>query len=332
MNVLITGANGFIGRHLCRDLALRGFRVKAVSRRRFDPIQFDPTQGAESQAEADACRERIDIEVLPEMSPATDFSSCLQGMDAVVHLAGRAHILRENAAAPLQQFRAVNVELTAQLARDARDCEVQRFVYLSSIGVMGNSTGGTPLLRSSRPAPREDYAVSKLEAERRLQQLFADDDRLVIIRPPLVYGPGAKGNFQRLMALVDRVPCLPFGAARKERSFVYVRNLCSFIARCLDPHTPGGVYLVCDDERISLRELVRMMARGLRKKRALFPMPHALLKALAACMGKRKEVHRLLAELVINNREDKSLTGWNAECRLEDGIQDMVEQYRQDAA
>lgn len=325
VKIAVTGASGFIGQHLCRLLLMQGHEVVALSRREWEFEFLSPQEERALQSAGTAAR--LMRHVVPEMSAETDFRPYVEGTEGVVHLAGRAHVLRDDPADSRRLFQAANVELPVRVGEAARQCGVSRFVFLSSIGVMGNRTEGTPFLRSSRPSPQEGYAVSKREAERQLQSLFAGENRLVIIRPPLVYGAGARGNFRRLISLVDRLPVLPFGAVSGRRSFIHVRNLCSFIEHCLAPSTPGGTYLVCDEECVPLPELMRLIAGALGKKRRLLPVPLFLLRLAGWCTGRGKDMGRLLSELQINNREDRSMTGWKPTHSLKEGIREMVEHY-----
>jgi UDP-N-acetyl-alpha-D-quinovosamine dehydrogenase len=324
MNILVTGANGFIGRHLCAMFAEVGCAVTALSRRGWDPPPGKRGDGT-------ALR-RIRSVVVADLSPGTEFGAHLAGQDAVVHLAGRAHVLHDDAADPRREFHRVNVELTESLATAAIAAGVTRFVYLSSIGVLGNRTNGVPFDCHSPESPLEAYAASKLEAERRLRELFNGGRILTIVRPPLVYGPGAKGNFERLMKLVDRVPVLPFGAVRARRSYVHVRNLCSFLYTCLRHETASGIHTVCDGEDLPLNELLRIIAADMKKTRWLVPLPTAALRILGSAVGRRAEVDRLTSDLLIDNREEKQRTGWEPSFTPREGIREMVREFQRKAA
>ena len=325
MNVLVTGANGFIGRHLCAILAQAGCRVTALARSASQPL----LSGIDDPA---AVLRRIRHVIIPDLSPETDFRSLLSGQQAVVHLAGRAHVLHDDAADPKREFHRINVELTERLAVDSLASNVKKFVYISSIGVLGNHTNGVPFDRHSAETPVEAYAESKLRAEKRLQSLFQGRDSLTIIRPPLVYGAGAKGNFERLMKLIDRLPILPFGAVTARRSYVHVRNLCSFIDTCLRSESHNGVFVVCDGEDLPLNELCRILADEMHKKRWLVPLPVSILKTLSSILGKRTEIDRLTSDLVIDNQEEKQLTGWEPPFAPRDGIREMVRGFLKKAA
>jgi len=324
VNVLVTGANGFIGRHLCPFLAGNGCAVTALSRRAFSPQDFEAIDPS-------SMRGRIRPVIIPEMSPKTDFRPHCETMDCVVHLAGRAHVMQETPQSR-REFHAANVALTERLGRDARAAGVRRFVFLSSIGVLGNRTTERPFCRRSPAAPTEEYAASKLTAEQRLAGLFTGGEALVIVRPPLVYGPGVKGNFARLIRLVQRLPVLPFGGVTAARSYVHVLNLCSFIQRCLSDSVERGVYVVCDGADLSLPDLLRMIAGGLGRKRWLPPVPPVLLRVLGTALGKRAEVERLSSPLVVDHSEDCSRIGWQPVYRPEEGIAAMVREYQRKAA
>ncbi|MFQ5733197.1 MAG: NAD-dependent epimerase/dehydratase family protein [Planctomycetaceae bacterium] len=317
--VFVTGANGFIGRHLCVHLAQLGCEVTALSRAAWRPHAGETPPGE--------VLSRVRPAILPQISPATDFRPWLSGHDAVVHLAGRAHVVEETAKNPREEFHRVNVELTERIAGDALTCGIGRFVYLSSVGVLGNRSAGDPFHRSTPEGPVEDYAASKLEAERRLRARFAETNALVIVRPPLVYGRGAKGNFHRLMRLVQRLPVIPFGNVTARRSYVHVGNLCSFASRCLDPAVPAGAYLVCDDEPVLLPDVLRLMAAEMSKRRWLLKLPPAVLRMAGTLAGRKEDIDRLLSELIVDGEEDKRRTGWQPEFPPEDGIRDMVRHF-----
>ena len=235
-------------------------------------------------------------------------------IDVIIHLAGRAHILNEQTTDPLSEFRKVNVEGTLQLARQALEKKVKRFIFMSSIGVNGSVTSQQPFTEYTPPQPHADYAVSKLEAEEALKKLFADSDtELVIIRPPLVYAAHAPGNFARLLKLVATNLPLPFAGTRNKRSFVALENLVDFIQICIEhPNAANQTFLVADQTGISTRELVQHLKQGMVKKAHFIYIPQPLMKLGAACVGKSKLYEQLFESLEVDASKAQKLLGWTA--------------------
>jgi len=299
MRVLVTGCSGFIGRHLVNRLVDEGYSVDCVVRRGSGPPLALPA-GAVSLVEID------------DLATETDWSSRLQGIDAVVHLAARVHVMDETAADPLASFRRVNVDASRRLAEAAVAAGVKRFVYLSSIKVNGERTLGRPFRADDQPAPEDPYAVSKLEAEQLLWQLAAGSaTEFVVIRPPLVYGPGVKGNFARLVRLAMRGLPLPLGALRNRRSMVSVDNLVDFIGVCLvHPGAAGQVFLVSDGHDWSSAELVRAIEIELLGRSRLFRVPAVLLSMLARLLGRHALMTRLSESLQVDIEKNRELLGW----------------------
>lgn len=292
--VLVTGANGFIGKALCQLLAIRSYEVYALVRAIRDPIPFV------QYVEADL--EHADILL----------ATC-QGVDCIVHLAGRAHVLNEQERNPFEVFRQANCEATLHLARQAVELGVRRFIFISSIGVNGAETPEKPFDELSNPKPHADYAVSKFEAEEGLKKLLAGTEtELVIIRPPLVYGVDAPGNFGRLLKLVATGLPLPLGGANNRRSIISLENLVSFITLCIEhPAAAEQLFLISDGRDISTVEMVRALARGMDKKPLMLPVPDALLKVGAKLLGKEPLYTQLCRSLQVDSSKARSLLGWN---------------------
>ena len=229
-------------------------------------------------------------------------------------MAGRAHILNDQTIDPLAEFRKVNVVGTLQLARQALEKKVKRFIFMSSIGVNGSVTTQQPFTEDSVPQPHADYAVSKLEAEQELKKLFAGSDtELVIIRPPLVYAAHAPGNFARLLKLVTTNLPLPFAGTKNKRSFVALENLVDFIQICIEhPKAANQTFLVADQERISTGELVQYLKQGMGKKVCFIYLPQPLMKLGAACIGKSKLYEQLFESLEVDTSKAQNLLGWKA--------------------
>jgi nucleoside-diphosphate-sugar epimerase len=288
--ILVTGAAGFIGQTLVEHLRRGGRDVLPV------------TRGVVAQ---------------------------MEDVDTVVHLAARAHVVAETAADPLEEFRRVNVIGTELLADAAVQCGVRRFVFVSSIGVLGNDSGARAFTAADPAQPREPYAVSKWEAEQHLLQRVAGTATdAVIVRPPLVYGPGVKGNFLRLLKLVHSGLPLPFAGLEARRSFVGVQNLCGLLEACIDhPAAAGRVLLAADGEDVTLPELLDAIARGLGRSARLFRVPWLLVESLASMAGRREDLARLTGSLRVDTSETRQLLGWQPRVRFEPGIRAMAEWY-----
>ncbi|WP_238474351.1 NAD-dependent epimerase/dehydratase family protein [Pseudomonas cavernae] len=246
-----------------------------------------------------------------DLSANTSWSEALVGVKVVIHAAARAHVLNETADDPLVAFRRVNVSGTLALARQAAQAGVERFIFISSIGVNGNQSS-RPFTADDLPSPNEPYAVSKHEAELGLRQLAAETSmEIVIIRPPLVYGPKAPGNFGRLIKTVSKGVPLPLGAIHNRRSLVALDNLVDLIVTCIDhPAAANQTFLVSDGEDLSTTELLRRMGVALGKPARLLPVPSWLLEAGAAMLGKRALSRRLCSSLQVDISKTRELLGW----------------------
>jgi nucleoside-diphosphate-sugar epimerase len=272
-----------------------------------------------------------------DLSAQTDWSEALAGVEAVVHTAARVHVMDDTAADPLTEFRRVNVAGTLNLARQAAAAGVKRFVFLSSIKVNGEATPAphpSPLPKGARekerekfsaddvPAPQDPYGVSKMEAEQGLRQIAAETGmEVVIIRPPLVYGPGVKGNFTALMRAVQRGWPLPLGAVHNQRSLVALDNLVNFIVTCLShPQAADQTFLVSDGQDLSTTELVRGLARVAGVPARLLPVPVWALQAGAALLGKGNAVQRLCGNLQVDISKARSLLGWTPPVSVDEGL------------
>jgi nucleoside-diphosphate-sugar epimerase len=294
MRFLVTGANGFIGAALCRHLVSGSFSVHGLVR-------------AEVPAAAGV------VYHVGSLEDGAFLRNSLAGVDCVIHLAGRAHVMREEGADPLAAFRAVNRDGTLHLARIAQEIGVKRFVFISSIGVNGGETAGSAFTEDSQPAPHADYAVSKLEAEEGLRALLAESSmELVIIRPPLVYGIGAPGNFARLIKLISLGLPLPFGMVDNRRSLISLDNLVDFITfSALHPRAAGQLFLVSDGNDVSTPQMVRALARGMGRKPLFLQVPEWCLKYGAKLIGKETLYKQLCGSLRIDSAKARDLLGWS---------------------
>lgn len=253
------------------------------------------------------------------------------GVDVVIHLAARAHVIREENADPLAEFRRVNVQSTMELAQLAAEARVTRFIFVSSIGVNGNRTSGAPFRESSPAAPVEPYALSKWEAEQGLRTIERDCGLgVTIVRLPLVYGPNVKGNFLRLLRLVDSAVPLPLGAITNLRSYIGADNVCDFLLTCIHhPKAPGELFLLADGEDISTPALVRKLAASLGKPARLFPLPRLVLRTLAGMVGRRAEMDRLTDSLQVDATHARKRLDWVPPVSLSAGIDAMGRWYRE---
>lgn len=252
---------------------------------------------------------------------SADFMGALKGQDLVIHTAARAHILNEVADDPLLEYRKVNVDYTLNLARQAVASGVKRFIHISSIGVNG-TTSKTPFTPASQPNPEEDYALSKYEAEQGLIDICeASSMELVIIRPPLVYGPGAPGNFLRMVKWVEKGVPLPLGAISNKRSLVGIDNLVDLIITCTyHPAAAGKVLMASDGEDVSTPELLRKVAKAMGKPSRLIYVPAWLLKLSAKSVGRSYMAKRLLSSLQVDITQTEELLGWKPPHSLDESL------------
>ena len=302
--ILVTGASGFVGKSLTAELFRQGYAIGAAVRSTKSQIN------------------NADVVVVGEIDGKTDWTNALRSVDVVIHLAARVHVMKENFANPLAEFRKVNVEGTQQLAQSAVNAGVKRFVYVSSVKVNGEQTGLSPFTELDIPNPQDPYGVSKWEAEQGLKRIAEETSmEVVIIRPPLVYGAGVKANFASMMQVVKRGIPLPFGAIRNKRSFVYVGNLVSLILRCVDyPAAANQTFLVSDGQDISTTELLRGCADALGVKARLLPVPQKLVEVCATLIGKRDVAQRLCGNLQVDISKARTLLGWAPPISVADGL------------
>jgi nucleoside-diphosphate-sugar epimerase len=294
--LLITGANGFVGRAVARRSAGEGRALRLCSRR---PIVGFPA-GAESIAGL-------------ELEPGTNWRPVLDGVAVVVHCAARVHMLKDNSADPAAEFRRVNAEGTASLAEQAARSGVRRFVFISSIGVNGVETFGSPFTAEDAPDPHSPYAQSKYEAELALRNIASGSGmEIVTIRPPLIYGPGAPGNFARLLRVVRLGMPLPLANVDNRRSFVAIDNLVDLIESVIShPAARNRTLLVSDGEDVSTPQLLRRMAHFLGRPARLFPMPVSMIRAGAALLRKTELVQQLCGSLQVDITGTKALLNWS---------------------
>ncbi len=303
MRLLVTGADGFVGRAVCIELTQRNHNLNRVVRR---------LNGA-----GDGYFEMGNI------GSTTNWSGALEDVDAVIHLAARVHVIHEGAKNPLGEFRKVNVAGTMNLAKAAAASGISRFVYVSSVGVNGaQNVLGRPFSEADKPDPHNDYALSKWEAEQGLLRIAAETGmEVVIVRPPLVYGPDAPGNFGSLMRWLQRGVPLPLGAIHNQRSLVALDNLVDLIVTCLThPAAANQTFLVSDGEDVSTTELLRRMGHAMGCPARLVPVPASWLKLAAAMVGKQDVAQRLCSSLQVDIAKTRQLLGWTPPLSLDEGL------------
>jgi len=311
--ILVTGANGYIGNALGGQLASSGYRVRGAAR-------------ASSAQEISGYHE---LSVIGDVGSETDWSEALKGVQCVIHLAARAHRLKESTVGGEALYREVNCYGTLNLARQAARCGVKRLIYLSSIGVLGDRSGDSPFTNDSLYAPKTFYAQSKMEAEIGLEAIAADSDmEIVIVRPPLVYGEGAPGNFLRLLKLVKLGVPLPFGALHSKKSMIYLGNLLDFIVKCVEaPEAVNRKWVITDGSSWSTTELIQLIARYMEKRVVLLPVPPFLLRTLGAMVGESKAIEKLSSPLRVDGIETVKVLDWKAPYTPEHGLRRSVEYF-----
>lgn len=308
MKVLITGASGFIGNAMCRWLTTHSLDVVGAVRQ----LPAGPLVG-------------VDYRIVGNLDASTDWHTALAGVEDVIHCAARVHVMRETTDDPLMAFRSANVAGTERLARQAAAVGVKRLVFISSIKVNGEKTA-EGFNENDTPAPQDPYGQAKWEAEEMLSQVSKETGlEVVIVRPPLVYGPGVKGNLARLLNWVEHGVPLPLAGIRNARSLIGIDNFTSALHACLiHPAAAGRTYLVRDGEDISTPELVRRLGHHLGKPARLFPLPATLLERMAGLVGRRADVQRLTGSLIVDDSRIRRELGWVPPYTLDDGLELMA--------
>ncbi|MDR9862874.1 MULTISPECIES: NAD-dependent epimerase/dehydratase family protein [Pseudomonas] len=295
MKIFVTGASGFIGKNLCEKLSADGHDVVALHRRLPELASGEV--------------------VLGDLDDIDAWSDRLAGVDCVIHLAGRAHVLNSHEQNPLEVFRKVNRDACLRLAEACVSKCVQRFVFISSIGVNGNETHGQAFTEQSLVSPHAPYAIAKYEAEVGLTSLLENaPTELVMIRPPLVYGAHAPGNFRRLLKLVGSGLPMPFGLVTNRRSIISVKSLCNFIALAAHhPKAAGQLFLVADEPVLSTADMVRSLAQGMGKRGVQLPVPTVVLKIMSSLVGKKALYQQLCGSLEVDSSHAQRTLEWEPE-------------------
>ncbi len=305
-----------MGRSLCSVLQSKGCLVRGS----LLPSEFSSSliQGVEPV-------------VCKPLGPQSSWTSALNGIDTVFHLAARVHIMREIASNPLDEFRKVNTFGTKTLAVQAAAAGVKRFVFMSTIGVNGDNSGDIPYTEIGQPQPHNPYSVSKYEAEQILRKISAETDmEIVILRAPLVYGPGNPGNFLSLLHIAAKRVPLPFASIENKRSLIYVGNLIDALATCAThPAAAGQTYLVSDGEDVSTPELIRRTASALGVPARLIPYPPSLMRIAGKLTGKSAAVNRLTGSLTVDSSKIRRELGWKPPFTMEEGLRETARWYKE---
>lgn len=304
-SVLVTGANGFIGRAIASSVGATGMKVRRAMRQHSD----DPSAWCS-----------------PDLGEMADWSEGLQGINCVIHCSARVHQMQDSASDPLSEFRKVNTAGTLALAKQAAVAGVSRFIFLSSCKVNGEqTTKGHPFREEIQTPPGDPYGLSKYEAESGLLKLAKETEMdVVIIRLPLVYGPEVKANFALLMKIISLGIPLPFATVNNRRSLLSLDNLCDFILTVIKhPVAAGEVFLIADDPAVSTSELIRLIAQAKGKPALLFPFPISLLEGLATITGKRHSLDRLIGSLELDTHKAHTLLGWQPPFKTGESLKKM---------
>lgn len=312
--VAVTGVSGFVGKRLVSALAGRGHDVRAIARR-------GRLQGATSPTPM--CS-------VGDINAGTAWGFALSGVEVVVHCAARTHVMHEQSTDYQTLYNEVNVDGTRRLAEEAVRCGVRRLVFLSSVKAVGErSMPSRPLGVLDEPDPADNYGRSKREAELALAEVGASTGlEVVIVRSPLVYGRGVKGNFFRLLGLIARGFPLPFGSIQNARSMVSLANLVDFLSVCIEsPAAAGKTFFVSDGDDLSTPDLVRKIALAMNKRARLLPVPVALLNGSAGLVGKSAEIERLTGTLQVDINPNRELLGWSPRFSVEAGLRETADWF-----
>ncbi len=319
MRLLLTGSNGFVGKSLLQAMSALSYEIVCPARNPLDLSGFN--------------NDLIQPCLIGNINRNTDWSQALLNVDTVVHCAGRAHVMEENLKDSLPLYREVNVDGTLRLAQQAVNFGVKRFVFLSSIKVNGEQTSpGIPFTETSTPAPQDNYGRSKLEGELALFEIASNSNmEVVVIRPPLIYGSGIKGNFLNLIKLVQRNIPLPLGSVNNKRSFVALQNLVSLVLLCADrtrsPLAANQVFLVSDNHDISTTTLLRLIADVGGYKIRLVPFPSELLYLFATLIGQSSVAQKVLGDLQVDISKTRNLLGWSPVVNMEQQLLTMFDDF-----
>jgi nucleoside-diphosphate-sugar epimerase len=309
--VLITGANGFVGQTVCQYLMNSEIPIRKVLRKKPDH------------------QESQDCHIVGDINAHTDWSSALGQIDSIVHLAARAHIMKDTSSNPLNEFRRINVEGTVNLARQAARANIRRFIFISSIKVNGEKTEGKGFTEKDKPAPEDPYGISKFEAEQELHQVARETGLdVVILRPPLIYGPLVKANFYQLMNTIYNGWPLPLGRVNNQRSLLYVGAFANAIKTCLmHPNASGKTFLVSDKKALSTSDLVIKLGEFLNRSPRLLNVPVSWMKLGGKFLGKTAAIDKLTSSLIIDNSKIQQELNWSSPYSIDLGMQKTAEWF-----
>lgn len=310
MKLLVTGSTGFVGARVVELAEARDWEVVPVVRK--------------------SSRTQLNCFLVSFIGAETDWSDAFEGVDCVVHCAARVHQMNESEQDALAAYRDINTLGTLNLAKQAAEAGVKRFVFVSSIKVNGEFTEpGSAFLPNLDYIPKDPYGFSKYEAEVELTKLSKETGlEVVIVRPPLVYGPGVKANFLSMMRMVEKGIPLPFGAIHNKRSLVYIDNLSSLILTCCEhPSAPGHTFLASDGQDVSTSQLIRAIAFSMDKSSRLLPIPMPWIRLGAFILRKQHVAQRVCGNLQVETCQTKEILGWAPPVTFEDGINKTVEAY-----
>lgn len=313
MKFMISGAGGFVGKALCAELLRRGQSVSAAVR------------------SGNSLIENTEVIIIGAIDGETNWADALADVNVVIHLAARVHVMRENATDPLAEFLKVNLHGTSNLARQAASSGVKRLVYVSSIKVNGEQTSTTQSFTElDEPSPQDFYSISKWQAEQALWRISQETGlEIVVVRPPLVYGSGVKGNFAQMLAVIAKRIPLPLASADNRRSLIYVKNLVDALIACAThPVAAGQTYLVCDGEDISTPDLLRQLGDAMGCPAHILPLPLSWLRMLGKLSGKSDQVERLLGSLQVDSGKIRRDLNWVPPYTLQQGLQATAELHR----
>lgn len=317
--ILVTGATGFVGTALIARLLADGLPVRAAIRRESALEKF-----------------KVETALVGDLSAETDWQEAVANVDAVIHTAARVHVMSDGASDPLMEYRRTNLHGTLRLARQAAEAGVRRFVFVSSIKANGEATlVGNAFSADGPTAPVDPYGVSKLEAEQALRELATQTGmEVVIVRPPLVYGPGVKANFRTMMSIVARRIPLPLGGITgNRRSMVSLDNLVDLLTTCVHHPAAGNqTFLVSDGEDLSTAQLLNRLGQAMGKPARLLPVPASWLERGASMLGRANVAQRLCGSLQVDISKTRRVLGWTPPITVDEGLRKAAEGYLREAS
>lgn len=316
MRICLTGSTGFVGTKLCNHLLDLSYEI------------FAPVRKLDQYSLPN--HKNLNLIHIKDNFTQKDYSKCLVGVDLVIHCAARTHVMKEDQNDPLPLYRRINVDETINLAKQAISNGVKRFIFLSSVKVNGEQTTISDSFKSDDPPnPVDAYGISKFEAENALLDLSKHNKiEIVIIRAPLVYGEGVKGNFLSLLNLCNTGIPLPFSNINNRRSLLGIDNLIDLITSCtIHPKASGNIFLISDDEDVSTTKLIQLIRKNMGKSQRLFFLPCILMKFLAVFVRRSPEVNRLYSSLTVDISQTKKILGWKPVVSFEDGLKKTIKWY-----